>query len=123
VTGIEVVKIMYCILKFGGFPIIAILYGYNFKQYEYFFEQHIDTVLMLTAGSGYVLADSLHEFSHSVTLESSIYAIMYGVVMVAIKSVLGVVFTAIATWVIKIISPFFVKHSEPLRRWLKNRIK
>jgi len=61
--------------------------------------------------------------SHSVTLESSIYAIMYGVVMVAIKSVLGVVFTAIATWVIKIISPFFVKHSEPLRRWLKNRIK
>ena len=122
-TGIEVVKIMYCILKFGGFPIIALLYGLNYKQYETFFEHHIDTVVMLTFASGYVLADSLHEFSHSITLESSIYAIMYGVIMVAVKSLLGVVFSAIGAWVVRIVSPYFAKKSEPLRRWLKKTFK
>jgi len=123
VTGIEVIKIMYYILKFGGFPIIAILYGYNFKQYEYFFDQHIDTVLMLTVGSGYVLADSLHEFASSITFESSIYAIMYGVFMVAVKSLLGVVFSAIWAWIVRIVSPYFARKSEPLRKWIKNKIK
>ena len=95
--GIEVVKIMYCILKFGGFPIIALLYGLNYKQYEYFFDQHIDTVLMLTVGSGYVLADSLHEFANTVSIQSSIYAIMSGIFIVAIKALLGVVFSAVST--------------------------
>ena len=85
-TGIEVVKVMYLALKFGGFPIIALLYGYNFKQYEYFFDQHIDTVLMLTVGSVFVLACSLRDFMHTVTLQSSIYAIMYGIIVVAVKS-------------------------------------
>ena len=122
-TGIEVIKIMYCILKLGGFPIIAILYGYNFKQYEYFFDQHIDTVLMLTVGSGYVLADSLHDFVSTLTFQSSIYAIMYGVIMVAVKSLLGVVFSAIGTWVVHIVSPYFAKKSEPLRKWIKNKFK
>ena len=122
-TGIEVIKIMYLALKFGGFPIIALLYGYNFKQYEYFFDQHIDTVLMLTVGSGYVLADSLHEFSHSITLESSIYAIMYGIIVVAVKSLLGVIFSAIGAWLVRIVSPYFAKKSEPLRKWIKNKFK
>jgi hypothetical protein len=123
VTGLEVVKLGYWILKFGGFPIIAILYGYNFKQYEYFFDQHIDTVLMLTVGSGYVLADSLHDFVSTLTFQSSIYAIMYGVIMVAVKSLLGVVFSAIGTWVVRIVSPYFAKKSEPLRKWIKNKFK
>ena len=122
-TGIEVIKIMYCILKFGGFPIIAILYGYNFKQYEYFFDQHIDTVLMLTVGSGYVLADSLHDFANTVTFQSSIKAIMWGICMVAVKSLLGVVFSAIGAWVVRIVSPYFAKKSEPLRKWIKNKFK
>ena len=122
-TGLEVVKLGYWILKFGGFPIIAILYGYNFKQYEYFFDQHIDTVVMLTFASGYVLADSLHEFSDTVTLQSSIYAIMYGIIMVAVKSLLGVVFSAIGAWVVRIVSPYFAKKSEPLRKWIKNKFK
>ena len=122
-TGIEVVKIMYCILKFGGFPIIALLYGLNYKQYETFFEHHIDTVVMLTFASGYVLADSLHEFYDTVTLQSSIYAIMYGVIMVAVKSLLGVVFSAIGTWVVRIVSPYFARKSEPLRKWLKKTFK
>ena len=122
-TGIEVVKIMYCILKFGGFPIIALLYGLNYKQYETFFEHHIDTVVMLTFASGYVLADSLHEFASSITFESSIYAIMYGVIMVAVKSLLGVVFSAIGAWVVRIVSPYFAKKSEPLRKWIKNKFK
>ena len=122
-TGLEVVKLGYWILKFGGFPIIAILYGYNFKQYEYFFDQHIDTVLMLTVGSGYVLADSLHEFVSTLTFQSSIYAIMYGVIMVAVKSLLGVVFSAIGTWVVRIVSPYFAKKSEPLKRWIKKTFK
>ena len=117
------VKLGYWILKFGGFPIIAILYGYNFKQYEYFFDQHIDTVVMLTFASGYVLADSLHEFSDTVTLQSSIYAIMYGIIMVAVKSLLGVVFSAIGAWVVRIVSPYFAKKSEPLRKWIKNKFK
>ena len=117
------VKLGYWILKFGGFPIIAILYGYNFKQYEYFFDQHIDTVVMLTFASGYVLADSLHEFSDTVTLQSSIYAIMYGVFIVAVKSLLGVVFSAIGAWVVRIVSPYFAKKSEPLRKWIKNKFK
>lgn len=121
--GIEVVKVMYLALKFGGFPIIALLYGYNFKQYEYFFDQHIDTVLMLTVGSGYVLADSLHDFVSTLTFQSSIYAIMYGVIMVAVKSLLGVVFSAIGTWVVRIVSPYFVKKSEPLKRWIKKTFK
>ena len=122
-TGLEVVKLGYWILKFGGFPIIAILYGYNFKQYEYFFDQHIDTVLMLTVGSGYVLADSLHDFVSTLTFQSSIYAIMYGVIMVAVKSLLGVVFSAIWAWIVRIVSPYFAKKSEPLRRWLKKTFK
>jgi len=123
VTGIEVVKTIYLVLKFGGFPIIALLYGYNFKQYEYFFDQHIDTVLMLTVGSGFVLADSLRDFVHTVTLQSSIYAIMYGIIVVAVKSFLGVVFSAIGAWVIRIVSPYFIKRSEPLKRWLKKTFK
>jgi len=123
VTGIEVVKIMYCILKFGGFPIIAILYGYNFKQYEYFFDHHIDTVVMLTFGSGYVLADSLHDFASSITFQSSIYAIMYGIIVVAVKSLLGVIFSAIGAWLVRIVSPYFAKKSEPLRKWIKNKFK
>lgn len=122
-TGLEVVKLGYWILKFGGFPIIAILYGYNFKQYEYFFDQHIDTVLMLTVGSGYVLADSLHDFVSTLTFQSSIYAIMYGVIMVAVKSLLGVVFSAIGTWVVRIVSPYFAKKSEPLKWWIKKTFK
>ena len=122
-TGIEVIKIMYWILKFGGFPIIAILYGYNFKQYEYFFDQHIDTVVMLTFGSGYVLADSLHDFANTVTFQSSIKAIMWGICMVAVKSLLGVVFSAIGAWVVRIVSPYFAKKSEPLRKWIKNKFK
>jgi len=123
VTGLEVVKLGYWILKFGGFPIIAILYGYNFKQYEYFFDQHIDTVVMLTFGSGYVLADSLHDFVSTLTFQSSIYAIMYGVIMVAVKSLLGVVFSAIGAWIVRIVSPYFAKKSEPLRKWIKNKFK
>jgi len=114
---------MYCILKFGGFPIIALLYGLNYKQYETFFEHHIDTVVMLTFGSGYVLADSLHEFSDTITIQSSIYAIMWGICMVAVKSLLGVVFSAIGAWVVRIVSPYFAKKSEPLRKWIKNKFK
>ena len=114
---------MYCILKFGGFPIIALLYGLNYKQYETFFEHHIDTVVMLTFGSGYVLADSLHEFSDTITIQSSIYAIMYRIFIVATKAFLGVVFSAIGAWVVRIVSPYFAKKSEPLRRWLKKTIK
>lgn len=116
-------KTIYLVLKFGGFPIIALLYGYNFKQYEYFFDQHIDTVLMLTVGSGVVLVDSLHDFANSVSLQSSIYAIMYGIIVVAIKSLLGVVFSAIGAWGVRIVSPYFVKRSEPLKRWLKKTFK
>ncbi len=122
-TGIEVVKIMYCILKFGGFPIIALLYGLNYKQYEYFFDQHIDTVLMLTVGSCVVLADSLHDFASTVTFQSSIYAIMYGIIVVAVKSLLGVIFSAIGAWVVRIVSPYFARKSEPLRKWIKNKMK
>ena len=122
-TGIEVIKIMYCILKFGGFPIIALLYGLNYKQYETFFEHHIDTVVMLTFASGYVLADSLHEFANTVTFQSSIKAIMWGICMVAVKSLLGVVFSAIGAWVVRIVSPYFAKKSEPLRKWIKNKFK
>ena len=122
-TGIEVVKIMYCILKFGGFPIIALLYGLNYKQYETFFEHHIDTVVMLTFASGYVLADSLHDFASSITFQSSIYAIMYGIIVVAVKSLLGVIFSAIGAWLVRIVSPYFAKKSEPLRKWIKNKMK
>jgi hypothetical protein len=123
VIGIEVIKIMYLALKFGGFPIVALLYGINYKQYETFFEHHIDTVVMLTFGSGYVLADSLHDFVSTLTFQSSIKAIMWGICMVAVKSLLGVVFSAIGAWVVRIVSPYFAKKSEPLRRWLKKTIK
>jgi len=123
VTGLEVVKLGYWILKFGGFPIIALLYGLNYKQYEYFFDQHIDTVVMLTFGSGYVLADSLHDFVSTLTFQSSIYAIMYGIIVVAVKSLLGVIFSAIGAWVVRIVSPYFAKKSEPLRKWIKNKFK
>ena len=122
-TGIEVVKIIYLALKFGGFPIIALLYGFNYKQYETFFDYHIDTVIMLTVGSGVVLADSLHDFANTISIESSIKAIMYGVFMVAIKSLLGVVFSAIGAWLVRIVAPYFSKRSEPLKKWIKNKFK
>ena len=114
---------MYLALKFGGFPIIALLYGFNFKQYQTFFDHHIDTVLMLTVGSGVVLAYSLHDFASSITLQSSIYAIMYGVFIVAVKSLLGVVFSAIGAGLVRIVSPYFARKSEPLRKWIKNKFK
>ena len=122
-TGIEVLKIMYIALKFGGFPIIALLYGFNYKQYEFFFDNHIDTVLMLTVGTSFVLFDSLHDFAKTVTFESSIYAIMYGIIVVAVKSLLGVIFSAIGAWLVRIVSPYFAKKSEPLRKWIKNKMK
>lgn len=114
---------MYLALKFGGFPIIALLYGINYKQYETFFDHHIDTVLMLTVGSCVVLADSLHDFASTVTFQSSIYAIMYGIIVVAVKSLLGVIFSAIGAWIVRIVSPYFAKKSEPLRKWIKNKFK
>lgn len=117
------VNVIYLVLKFGGFPIIALLYGFNYKQYETFFDHHIDTVLMLTVGSGVVLADSLHDFASTVTFQTSIKAIMWGICMVAVKSLLGVVFSAIGAWVVRIVSPYFVKRSEPLKRWLKKTFK
>jgi hypothetical protein len=123
VTGIEVVKIMYCILKLGGFPIIALLYGLNYKQYETFFEHHIDTVVMLTFASGYVLADSLHEFANTITLQSSIYVIMFAILKVALTSFAGVIFSAIGAWIVRIVPPYFAKKSEPLRKWIKNKMK
>ena len=116
-------KVIYLVMKFGGFPIIALLYGFNYKQYETFFEHHIDTVVMLTVGSGVVLAYSLRDFANTVTLQSSIYAIMYGVIMVAVKSLLGVIFSAIGAWFVRIVSPYFIKRSEPLKRWLKKSLK
>ncbi len=121
--GIEVIKIMYLALKFGGFPIIALLYGINYKQYETFFDHHIDTVLMLTVGSCVVLADSLHDFASTINFESSIKAIMYGVFIVATKALLGVVFSAIGAWLVRIVSPYFARKSEPLRKWIKNKFK
>lgn len=121
--GIEVFKLGYWALKLLGFPLIAVLYGFNFKQYEHFFDQHIDYVLMLTVGSGIALADAISHFAKTVTLESSIYAILYGILMAGVKSIFGVIFTAITTWAIRIISPYFVKRSEPLKRWLKNKFK
>ena len=123
VTGIEVVKVMYLALKFGGFPIIALLYGYNFKQYEYFFDRHIDDVLKLSIGSGVGIVEAINQFSQSVSMESSIKTILFGIFLVAVKSVIGVIVTAIATWLLKIVSPFFVKRSEPLKMWLKKTFK
>ena len=117
------IKLGYWGLKLLGFPFIAVLYGLNFKQYEYFFDQHIDYVLMITVGSGIALVDSISHFAETVTLESSIYTIMFELFKVGIKSVFGVIFTAIATWFIRIVSPYFVKHSEPLKRWLKKKFK
>ena len=78
---------------------------------------------MLTVGSVFVLACSLRDFMHTVTLQSSIYAIMYGIIVVAVKSLLGVVFSAIGAWLVRIVSPYFVKRSEPLKRWLKKTFK
>lgn len=43
--------------------------------------------------------------------------------MVAVKSLLGVVFSAIGAWIVRIVSPYFAKKSEPLRKWIKNKIK
>jgi len=123
VTAIEVVKIIYLALKFGGFPIIALLYGLSYKQYETFFEHHIDTVIMLTVGSGLVLGGSLHEFANTITWQSSIYAIMFGILKVALTSFGGVVFSAIGAWLVRIVAPYFSKRSEPLKKWIKNKFK
>jgi hypothetical protein len=41
----------------------------------------------------------------------------------AVKSLLGVVFSAIGTWVVRIVSPYFAKKSEPLRKWIKKTFK
>ncbi len=117
------VKLGYWILKLLGFPLIALIYGYDFKQYEYFFDRHIDDVLKLTIGSGVGIVEAINQFSQSVSMESSIKTILFGIFLVAVKTVVGVIVTAIATWLLKIVSPFFVKRSEPLRHWLKKTIK
>lgn len=122
-TVLEVVKLGYWILKLLGFPLIALIYGYDFKQYEYFFDRHIDDVLKLTIGSGVGIVEAINQFSQSVSMESSIKTILFGIFLVAVKTVVGVIVTAIATWLLKIVSPFFVKRSEPLRRWLKKTFK
>ncbi len=117
------VKLGYWILKLLGFPLIALIYGYDFKQYSIFFDRHIDDVLMLTIGSGVGVFEALSQFLQSVTMESSIKTILFGMFLVAVKSIVGVIVTAIATWLLKIVSPFFVKRSEPLRKWLKNKFR
>ena len=122
-TGIEVVKVMYLALKFGGFPIITLLYGYNFKQYEYFFDQHIDTVLMLTIGSGVAVAESLKQFIDTVTIDMAIQSMLIGTFLVVAKSIIGVCVTAVMTWIFKILSPYLSKKSEPLKRWIKKTFK
>ena len=122
-TGLEVIKLAYWTLKYLGYPIFAILCGFDFKQYSVYFDNNIDDVLMVTVGSGVAVAESLNQFSQSVTMESSIKTILFGMFLVAVKSIVGVIVTAIATWLLKIVSPFFVKRSEPLKRWLKKTFK
>lgn len=122
-TGIEVIRIMYCILKFGGFPIVALLYGFNFHQYEEFFERHFDDVVMLTFGSGLVLGDSLHYFAKTVSLDSSIYDILFAIIRVALTSFLGVIFSAITAWLVRIVTPFCIRKTKPLVDWFKNKLK
>lgn len=78
---------------------------------------------MITVGSGVVLADSLHEFANTITLQSSIYVIMFAILKVALTSFAGVIFSAIGAWIVRIVSPYFAKKSEPLRRWLKKTFK
>jgi len=48
---------------------------------------------------------------------------MYGVFIVATKALLGVVFSAIGAGLVRIVSPYFARKSEPLRKWIKNKFK
>ena len=122
-TGIEIAKIMYCILKFGGFPIVALLYGFNFHQYEEFFERHFDDVVMLTFGSGLVLGDSLQYFANTVSFDSSFSDILFAIIRVALTSFCGVIFSAIGAWLVRIVSPFCIRKTKTLVDWLKNKLK
>lgn len=113
------VKLGYWILKILGFPLFAVLYGFDYKHYEIFFDRHIDDVLMLTVGSGVGMAEALRQASESVSIQSSINQILFAVLLVCIKSVIGVIVTAIATWFVRIVSPYFRKKGESIKKWFK----
>ena len=122
-TGLELIKDAYWILKFIGYPLFAILFGFDYKQYSIYFDNNIDDVLMVTVGSGIAITESVKQFTDTVNIEMSISAMVIGTILVVVKSIVGVCVTAVMTWTLKILSPYITKRSEPLKKWLKKTFK
>jgi uncharacterized membrane protein len=122
VTGVEFMKIGYWILKIIGFPLFAIVYGFDYARYEVYFEKHIDYALMFIVGSGVGVAESVKQATETISIESSLHTIAVGLVLVCFKSVVGVVVTAIATWMLKVLSPYFKKRSDSIKKWVKSKL-
>lgn len=92
-----------------GFPLFAIIYGFDYRHYEMFFDSHADEVLRMTIGSGVGMAEAIHQATDTLSTESPIHAILWGVLLVCAKSVFGVIATAFATWVLRGITPTLKK--------------
>ena len=122
-TGIEVAKVGYLVLKYGAFPLFYVLYGFDFKHYEIFFDHHFDSVLMITVGTSIAVVDSIEHAYNSVSLNSDGVTIFSALVVVALKSVIGVSVSAVATWVIQLFKPFINRKTSEIKKWIQNRIK
>jgi len=118
----NVIKEIDWILKIIGFPLFAIVYGFDYAHYEVYFEKHIDYALMFIVGSGVGVAESVKQATETISIESSLHTIAVGLVLVCFKSVVGVVVTAIATWMLKVLSPYFKKRSDSIKKWVKNKL-
>jgi hypothetical protein len=122
VTGIEVVKLEYWILKRVGFIAFGIFNGFNLKEYERYFGSHTEDVLIVSFSSIMGILDATHGFLDGLTWEESLVNISVGIAILIGKSLLSVVVSTIGLWLIKIIKPYFKKHGDKIKVWIKSKL-
>lgn len=118
-TGIEIMKLGYWIVKYLGFPLFALIYGFDFKHYEIFLDRHFDYVLMVTFGSGIAVVDAIQDASKTISMQSSIESILIAVLIVFARSFLGAIASGVGAWFVRVTAPFFKKKWDSIKKWFK----
>jgi len=124
-----VVKLEYWILKRVGFIAFGIFNGFNLKEYERYFGSHTEDVLIVSFSSimgildaTHGFLDATHGFLDGLTWQQSMVNISVGIAVLIGKSLLSVVVSTIGLWLIKIIKPYFKKHGDKIKVWIKSKL-
>ena len=113
-TGFEVMKLGYFILKWIGFVAFGIFNGFNLKEYERYFGSHTEDVLIISFSSIMGILDATHGFFGSLSWQQSLVNISVGIAILIGKSLLSVVVSTIGLWIIKIIKPYFKSYGDSI---------